>query len=172
MACSNTPGSCLPWFLSAGWERTKSGIPSRWFQLKSNQVVIICLSDAHWQFQKELTCPHEVIEWTATKLTATNDSHRRSSFLSKIWNSTHSERGMWRRDKTMMWWRDLVVVETMQGVQYLATMRGVQCWRSTDLPLIGRWAEVGRMRDEAQEDRKRRQRSREFSLFWNWILIY
>jgi hypothetical protein len=32
----------LSWFLSAGWEHTKRGIPSRWFQLKSNDIVIVC----------------------------------------------------------------------------------------------------------------------------------
>jgi hypothetical protein len=44
--------------LSAGWESTKRGIPSRRFQLKSNGIVIVC-----WlTIAKELTCPHKFSE--------------------------------------------------------------------------------------------------------------
>jgi hypothetical protein len=113
MACSNTHGSCLPWFLSAGWERTKSGIPSRWFQLKNNQVVIICLSDAHWQFQNELTCPHEMSgvdgrRWKREREQTSRDHlSRRWFFVSKIWNSREGVDGELKRGDASDWRRSI-----------------------------------------------------------------
>jgi hypothetical protein len=136
--CSNATVVHL-WFLSAGWERTKRGIPSRWFQLKSNGIVIVC-----WlTIAKRTHLSPQILE----------ERGREVKTSTLAW-----ERGRWRRPG--MRWCAIGVDRLMaREVDWRGVRQrwGVRVINGCD----GQWA-VGRWVDEqrAKEGRQARKRER------------
>jgi hypothetical protein len=128
------PTVVSPWFSSAGWERTKRGIPSRRFQLKSNHILIVC----RLTIAKRTHLPARSDGIDSDRID--NNRRQRSMVNGRASFQNFEIRHTWKEEcdgeELTMWYNGerLVVVETMQGVQYLEMCEEFnleQGWRST-----------------------------------------
>jgi hypothetical protein len=157
-----TPQLSLSWFLSVRWERTKRVIPSRRFQLKSNDTVIVCwltiakrthLSAQNfslWQ-SRRARARGKTKDGLLASFQSFEFLHSGETTMTESWD----EMVMWLVALIDWWWRE---VNRRWGVT--VTLRSLMGWGWW----VGRVVRGGRTNKEKERE-KRRPRPREFSLF-------